>query len=70
MTAGIPRVSVGESLRFTLTYLLPSLLRGIAIPMPFWTELATRFDQGRGVATVERLITSVAGCIACVSCQA
>jgi cytochrome P450 len=61
MTAGIPRVSFGESLRFTLTYLLPSLLRGIAIPMPFWTELATRFDQGRGVATVERLTQRYGG---------
>jgi cytochrome P450 len=61
MTAGIPRVSFGESLRFTLTYLLPSLLRGIAIPMPFWTELATRFDQGRGVATVERLTQRYSG---------
>jgi len=61
MTAGIPRASVGESLRFTLTYLLPSLLKGIAIPMPFWTELATRFDQGRGVATVERLTQRYGG---------
>ena len=61
MTAGIPRVSFGESLRFTLTYLLPSLLKGIAIPMPFWTELATRFDQGRGVATVERLTQRYGG---------
>jgi len=61
MIAGIPRASVGESLRFTLTYLLPSLLKGSAIPMPFWTELATRFDQGRGVATVERLTQRYGG---------
>ena len=45
MTAGLPRASFGESLRFTLTYLLPSLLKGIAIPMRFWTELATRFER-------------------------
>jgi cytochrome P450 len=61
MTAGIPRASVPESLRFTLTYLLPSMLRGIAIPLPFWTEVATRFDTGRGVKTVERLTERYAG---------
>jgi len=61
MASELPRASFGESLRFTLTYLLPSLLKGIAIPMPFWTELATRFDQGRGVATVERLTQRYGG---------
>ena len=33
----------------------PDHAQGIAIPLPFWTELATRFDTGRGVGTVERL---------------
>jgi cytochrome P450 len=55
MTSGLPRASFLENARFTLTYLLPSMLRGIAIPLPFWTEVATRFDTGRGAATVERL---------------
>lgn len=61
MTAGIPRASFVENARFTLTYLLPSMLRGIALPLPFWTELATRFDTGRGRATVERLTKRYAG---------
>ena len=61
MTAGLPRASFLENARFTLTYLLPSMLRGIAIPMPFWTEVATRFDTGLGVATVERLTERYAG---------
>ena len=61
MTAGVPRASLPESLRFTLTYLLPSMLRGIAIPLPFWTEVATRFDTGRGVKTVERLTERYGG---------
>ena len=61
MTAELPRASLPENVRFTLTYLLPSMLRGIAIPLPFWTEAATRFDTGRGVATVERLTERYAG---------
>src|SRR6185312_8429767 len=61
MTAGIPRASFVENARFTLTYLLPSMLRGVAIPLPFWTEVATRFDTGRGAATVERLTKRYAG---------
>ena len=52
MTSGLARASLLENVRFTLTYLLPSMLRGLAIPLPFWTEVATRFDTGRGVATV------------------
>ena len=59
--ASLPRASRSESLRFTLTYQLPTMLRGVAIPQPFWTELATRFDNGRGVATVERLAQRYAG---------
>jgi cytochrome P450 len=55
MTSGLPQASLLENVRFTLTNLLPSMLRGLAIPLPFWTEVATRFDTGRGVATVERL---------------
>ena len=56
MTTGLPRASRLESARFTLTYALPSLLRGALIPQPFWTELATRLDTGQwAVATVERL---------------
>ena len=46
MTSGLPQASLPENVRFTLTYLLPNMLRGIAIPLPFWTELATRFKQG------------------------
>ena len=61
MTAGLPRASLLENVRFTLTNLLPSMLRGLAIPLPFWTEVATRFDTGRGVATVERLTERYAG---------
>ena len=61
MTSELPRASLLENVRFTLTYLLPSMLRGIAIPLPFWTEVATRFDNGRGVATVERLTERYAG---------
>jgi len=61
MTSGLARASFSENVRFTLTYLLPSMLRGIAIPLPFWTELATRFDTGRGVATVERLTERYSG---------
>jgi cytochrome P450 len=61
MTAGLAHASRLESLRFTLTYLLPSMLRGIAVPQPFWTELAIRFDTGRGAATVERLTKRYAG---------
>ncbi len=61
MTSGIPRATLLENVRFTLTYELPSLLRGALIPMPFWTELAIRFDNGRGVATVERLTERYAG---------
>jgi cytochrome P450 len=56
MTTGLPRASLLENARFTVTYALPSLLRGALIPQPFWTELATRLDTGRwAVATVERL---------------
>ncbi|HEY7130600.1 MAG TPA: cytochrome P450 [Candidatus Limnocylindrales bacterium] len=55
MTAGLPRASLLENARFTLTYALPSLLRGALIPQPFWTELATRLDMARWtIATVER----------------
>ena len=55
MTTGLPRASLLESARFTLTYALPSLLRGALIPQPFWTELATRLNTGQwAVATVER----------------
>jgi cytochrome P450 len=61
MTAGLAHASRLESLRFTLTNLLPSMLRGLAIPLPFWTEVATRFDTGRSVATVERLTERYAG---------
>jgi cytochrome P450 len=61
MTSALPRASFLENVRFTLTYLLPSMLRGIAIPMPFWTEVATRFDTGRGAATVERLTEHYSG---------
>ena len=56
MTTGLPRASLLENARFTLTYALPSLLRGALIPQPFWTELATRLNTGQwAVATVERL---------------
>ena len=61
MTAGLAHASRLESLRFTVTNLLPSMLRGLAIPMPFWTEVATRLDTGRSVATVERLTERYAG---------
>src|SRR6476661_5766193 len=61
MTALLPRASFLENASFTLTYLLPSMLRGVAIPLPFWTELATRFDTGRSAATVERLTRRYAG---------
>jgi cytochrome P450 len=61
MTAGLPRATFAENARFTLTYLLPTMLKGIAIPSPFWTELAIRFDTGRGAATVERLTRRYAG---------
>jgi cytochrome P450 len=44
-----------------MTYQLPSLLRGLLIPLPFWAEVATRLDTGRGVATVERLTERYAG---------
>ena len=61
MTSGLARASLLENVRFTLTNLLPSVLRGLAIPLPFWAEVATRFDTGRGVATVERLTKRYAG---------
>jgi len=61
MTSGLARASFLENVRFTLTCLLPSMLRGLAIPLPFWTEVATRFDTGRGVETVERLTERYAG---------
>jgi Cytochrome P450 len=62
MTTGLPRASFLERGRFTLTYALPSLLRGALIPQPFWTELATRLDTGRwAVVTVERLADRHAG---------
>jgi cytochrome P450 len=61
MTSGLAHASPFENVRFTLTNLLPSMLRGIAIPLPFWTEVATRFDTGRGAATVERLTERYAG---------
>jgi cytochrome P450 len=61
VTSGLPRASLLENARFTLTCLLPSMLRGIAIPQPFWTELATRFDTGRGAATVELLTERYSG---------
>jgi cytochrome P450 len=61
MTAGLAHASRLESLRFTLTNLLPSMLKGLAVPLPFWTELATRFDTGRSVATVEHLTERYAG---------
>jgi hypothetical protein len=55
MTNGLPRASLFERARFTVTYALPSLLRGALIPQPFWTELATRLNTGGwAVATVER----------------
>ena len=53
---GLPTASLLENARFTLTYAIPSLLRGALIPQPFWTELATRLNTGQwAVATVERL---------------
>jgi cytochrome P450 len=61
MSTGLPRASLLENVRFTLTYLLPSMLRGLAIPLRFWTELAIRFDTGRAVATVERLTKRYGG---------
>ena len=61
MTSGLARASLLETLSFTMTNLLPSMLRGLAIPLPFWAEVATRFDTGRGVATVERLTKRYAG---------
>jgi cytochrome P450 len=61
MTSGLAHASLQENVRFTLTNLLPSMLRGLAIPLPFWTEVATRFDTGRGVATVEHLTERYAG---------
>jgi cytochrome P450 len=61
LTSGLPRASLLENVRFTLTYLLPSMLKGIAIPQRFWTEVAIRFDTGRGVATVERLTDRYSG---------
>ncbi len=61
MTSELPRASLLENARFTITYLLPSLLRGLLIPLPFWAEVATRLDTGRGVATVERLTERYAG---------
>src|SRR5262245_42123585 len=61
MTSRIPRASFGENLRFTLTYQLPTMLRGALIPMPFWTDAAIRFDNGRVVATVERLTKRYGG---------
>ncbi len=61
MTSELPRASLPESVRFTMTYQLPSLLRGLLIPLPFWAEVATRLDTGRGVATVERLTERYAG---------
>ena len=61
MTSELPRASLLENVRFTMTYQLPSLLRGLLIPLPFWAEVATRLDTGRGVATVERLTERYAG---------
>jgi cytochrome P450 len=61
LTSGIPRASLGENLRFTLTYLLPSMLRGALIPQRFWTDAGIRLDNGRSVATVERLTRRYAG---------
>jgi cytochrome P450 len=56
MTTGLPPASLLENARFTLTYALPSLLRGAVIPQPVWTELATRLNTGQwAVTTVERL---------------
>ena len=56
MTTGLPKASRLENLRFTLTYALPSLLRGAVIALPFWTELVTRLDTGRwAVKTVAAL---------------
>jgi cytochrome P450 len=57
MSAGLPRVSRLENVRFTLTYAIPSVLRGTVIPMPFWTELMTRLNTRKwGVDTIERLV--------------
>ncbi len=61
MASGIPRASPLENVRFSLTVLLPNLLRGIAIPLPFWTEVATRLDTGRSAATVEHLTERYSG---------
>src|SRR4051794_19179101 len=61
MDPGLPRASLVESVRFTLTYLLPSMLRGILIPMPFWTDLAIRLERGRSVTTVEGLTERYSG---------
>ena len=61
MSSELPRASLLENARFTITYQLPSLLRGLLIPLPFWAEVATRLDTGRGVATVERLTERYAG---------
>lgn len=61
MTSVLPRASILESARFTLTYQLPTVLRGLLIPLPFWAGVATRLDTGRGVATVELLTERYAG---------
>lgn len=61
MTSRLPRASLGENVRFTATYLLPNMLRGALIPLPFWTDVAIRFDNGRSVALVERLTKRYSG---------
>lgn len=55
-TRGIPRASLTENARFTLTYVLPNLLRGPYIGQPFWMRLTARLDTARWAASlVERL---------------
>jgi cytochrome P450 len=61
MTSELAHASRLENVRFTLTCLLPSMLKGLAIPLPFWAEVSTRFDTGRGVATIERLTERFGG---------
>src|SRR6478609_5574625 len=56
MTTALPQASLLERARFTVTYALPSLLRGALIPQSPWTTIATRLNTGQwAVATVEWL---------------
>lgn len=59
---GFPSASLGESVRFNLFHLVPSLLQGLFKRRPSWVRRCTRMDtDGRAVSLGRRLVGKYGG---------